>query len=794
MSQDESKFDTMRLISGAEASDLYSLEDIVREFSTDEPKRTEASASSRQKEEAPVIKSEEPEPAREEVAQEEAAPAEKVEAEQQSPASATAAEKEEAPETAETKLEPEPEPEPPAYENLSEQEMADAIAQAVAHSIEERPVVTVQETEAAAVPPQAAEKTEPTGEPDVPVSEEPQQAAQAEPPQSSAVPMHTEASAQAKPEQQRNATPKKQRKRAPKPQAANPGTEYQKIPRSHVTVSAAEYIGQLRKEIHERQAQALPKPGTSLRGTEKRLAAITGIDRMLSPLRYLILLLMVLCIGGRSVSWMTLGFMTGMRAGYIALAATIIVMLLDWQSILRAVQDVWYLRASYETFLLLTTLLSIIELLVTKNENTYLPILTIAWCLTGTAGLMHNQATLRSLRAVITGRGRKGIRTAREQWEHTDVIGKAPVTTAGFVRHQAQPDVWHNGMGLYLPFLLLVSIVASAYLSAKTQQNYLTVLVTILDVAAPVSLCLCCARPYSLLTRALKGKGAVAGWFGMKGLYGKKAMMIYDSDLFPEGTMQQTGVRAYGSMDPRQLVSYGASMALRANVGFQPVFTKLLRDMNGEIYDVANFQVQETGLEGYIQRDLVHLGSYQYMQLMGVTLPKPAPKYGVYIAVNRQLAGLFGVKYQVTTGAKSGFRRLVREPRLRPLLVTRNFCVNPGFVEHWFGAPVAQMDCPKSEKRRALSEPSLLSKGSTCGFVLREGINAYSRTVIGARRVYRMGFWLTVCAAILSFVLAVQAIAAISSGATVIPAQRLVILNLILWLVVEVWARVALRK
>ena len=515
---------------------------------------------------------------------------------------------------------------------------------------------------------------------------------------------------------------------------------------------------------------------------------------MLSPLRYLILLLMVLCIGGRSVSWMTLGFMTGIRAGYIAMAATVIVMLLDWQSILRAVQDAWYLRASYETFLLLTTLLSIIEMLVTKNENTYLPLLTIAWCLTGTAGLMHNQATLRSLRGVITGRGRKGIRTAREQWEHTDVIGKAPVSTAGFVRHQAQPDVWHNGMGLYLPFLLLLSIVASAYLSAKTQQNYLTVLVTILTVAAPVSLCLCCARPYSLLTQALKGRGAVAGWFGMKGLYGKKAMLIYDSDLFPEGTMQQTGVRAYGSMDPRELVSYGASMALRANVGFQPVFTKLLRDMNGEIYDVANFQVQETGLEGYIQRELVHLGSYQYMQLMGVTLPKPTPKYGVYIAVNRQLAGLFGVKYQVTSGAKSGFRRLVREPRLRPLLVTRNFCVNPGFVEHWFGAPVSQMDCPKAERRRVLSEPALLAKGITCGFVLREGVNAYSRTVTGARRVYRMGFWLTVSAAILSFVLAIQAIAAISAGAAVIPAQRLLILNLILWLVEEVWARVALRK
>ena len=257
--------------------------------------------------------------------------------------------------------------------------------------------------------------------------------------------------------------------------------------------------------------------------------------------------------------------------------------------------------------------------------------------------------------------------------------------------------------------------------------------------------------------------------------------------------MQQTGVRAYLPMDPRELVSMGASMALRANVGFQAVFTKLLRDMNGEIYDVSHFQIQETGLEGYIHGQLVHLGSYQYMQLMGVTLPKRAPKYGVYIAINRELAGLFGVKYQVTNGAVRGFHRIVREPRLTPLLVTRNFCVNPGFVEHWFKAPVTQMGCPKAETRRMLSEPSLLSRGATCGFVLQEGIHAYSRTVSGARRVYRMGLWLTVATVLLSLVLAVQTILAIASGSAIIPAQRLAILNLILCLVVEVWARIAVR-
>ena len=558
-------------------------------------------------------------------------------------------------------------------------------------------------------------------------------------------------------------------------------------------ISAAEYIGDLVKELRRRQSMALPKPGTSLRGTEKRLGTFVQIERVLSPVRYLMILLMLLCIGGRSVGWMTLGFMKGNAAITIALIATIVSMIASWQSVVRGVRDLWYCRASYETFLLLVTILTAIEALALHNQNTFLPLIAISWAVTGTAEYLHDQASLRSLRAVITGRGRVGVRTAADKWEHTDVIGKAPVTTAGYVRHQAQPDVWHGGMGIFLPVLTFLAVIISAYLSAKTQTNYLTVLVTVLDVAMPVSLAVCCARPYNLLARALRGRGAVAGWFGMQELSGKKAMLVYDTDLFPSGTMQQMGVRAYLPMDPRELVSMGASMALRANVGFQTVFTKLLRDMNGEIYDVSRFQMQETGLEGYIHQQLVHLGSYQYMQLMGVTLPKRAPKYGVYIAINRELAGLFGVKYQVCPGSVGGFRRMVREPRLTPLLVTRNFCINPGFVEHWFKAPVTQMGCPKAEIRRALSEPSLLTRGVTCGFVFQEGIAAYSRTVAGARRVYRMGLWLTGITMLLGLVLAVQTILAIASGGAVIPAQRLAILNLILYLVVEIWARIAVR-
>ena len=670
--------------------------------------------------------------------------------------------------------------------------MADAIAQAVARSMGDGNT----RVEAPAEPPAAAEP-EPVipEQPQEPVMEAPREPVQPQQPlpQPEPQPVRAEPPKQPpKPEKQKAQAATKTEK---KPEPKNPGTEHQKIPKSHVSskISAAEYIGDLVKELRRRQSMALPKPGTSLRGTEKRMSTFVQIERVLSPVRYLMILLMLLCIGGRSVGWMTLGFMKGNAAITIALIATIVSMIASWQSVVRGVRDLWYCRASYETFLLLVTILTAVEALALHNQNTFLPLIAISWAVTGTAEYLHDQASLRSLRAVITGRGRVGVRTAADKWEHTAVIGKAPVTTAGYVRHQAQPDVWHGGMGIFLPVLTFLTVIISAYLSAKTQTNYLTVLVTVLDVAMPVSLAACCARPYNLLARALRGRGAVAGWFGMQELSGKKAMLVYDTDLFPSGTMQQTGVRAYLPMDPRELVSMGASMALRANVGFQTVFTKLLRDMNGEIYDVSRFQMQETGLEGYIHQQLVHLGSYQYMQLMGVTLPKRAPKYGVYIAINRELAGLFGVKYQVSPGSVGGFRRMVREPRLTPLLVTRNFCINPGFVEHWFKAPVTQMGCPKAEIRRALSEPSLLTRGVTCGFVFQEGIAAYSRTVAGARRVYRMGLWLTGITVLLGLVLAVQTILAIASGGAVIPAQRLAILNLILYLVVEIWARIAVR-
>lgn len=552
-------------------------------------------------------------------------------------------------------------------------------------------------------------------------------------------------------------------------------------------------VGEAVSALRTMQRSDLPSNKTSLKAAEKSNAMLVRISGMMAPVRYIILLLMALSLAGRRFSWMTLGFLGGTSGVTIAMVCAVLALVTAWQSILKIIRDVLHLRFTFEPILLLTTLMSLIDTAVRKNTDTLLPLLVMSWCLTGTASLMTSRANFRALRTVIVGRSRKAVRMAENQWEHTDCIGKAPASTAGFVRRQEEMDTFHSGWSAYSLLLLAAGLIVSAYLTAKTQGNYFSILVTLMTVAMPVSLVICCARPYELLVRIMNGAGAPAGWAGIKTLSGKKAILIYDDDLFPKETIGHKGVRVYGNQTPRLLTSYAASLVLRADNGLGNVFTQLLREMDGRIYDVGYFQVMDAGLAGRINGVTVALGTYNFMQLLGAMPPSDAPKNGVYIAINGELAGVFAIRYRVRSGAPGVFARLTRDRSLTMLVATRNFCVNPSFLRKWFKVPVAAVVCPKLETRFGLSQPGILARGVSCGFVTKDGVAAYGRLVAGSRRVYRMGLMLTLLSVILSVALLVLSAAAIAAGGTVWSGAKLLMMQLILFLILEFWARFTVR-
>lgn len=671
-------------------------------------------------------------------------------------------------------------------EEDAQAQMADTIAAAIASTFDEDAALHQAQQEEAS--PEEATPEEASQAPLQPERVKKKAPAEEPQPEPQTVPVNEQAPENAKELKEK---PKAAVKKAP---AQNPGTGHKKIARSHIQVKPGEQFASAFSGVFARRAEALPAVGIDLRSAEKSLSVKTGIDRMLNPIRYVILLLSFLCLAGRKYSWMTLGFMKGIGGVYISMLFTLILLILNWQSVYRAVRDAVYLQVSYETYLLFATLITALDVVITKNADSLLPLLTMSWCFCGVANLMDAQGNLRFLRSTITGKNRVGIRMASKRYQGQDLVGKAPSSTNGFVRSQAEMDVWHSGNSWFVLPLMVVEVIASAYLCAKTEGNYISILACLLDIGMPLSMALCCARPYSLLSQALSGKGVVAGWKGMKALSGKKSILIYDNDLFPKGTTGHKGIKVYGRFTASQLISYGASMVIRADVGLTEAFTRLLRDGDGELLEVRDLQVLEGGLGGRIFGGRVLLGTYQFMQLMGVDLPRKPASNGVYIAVNGQLAGMFAVKYALRSGSARAFHRITQEHTLTPMIVTRNFAINPAFVEKTYKAPIQRMVCPKTLLRHKLSRPEAMKGGTVCGFVLRDGISSYTRTVVGARRVRRMGLVYTGLSMALTLYLTLNTISAISSGTELIETTRVLLMHFWLWVAVEVGARVAVRS
>ena len=679
----------------------------------------------------------------------------------------------------------------PEYTAESDEEIADAIAQAVSvafhgepeyHPESQAAMEEPEEEPAAEAEPVQEETPEEAPAPEEQPEEETAEAS--ETPETSAEPAAEEKQKEAKPDKKQVPKNKKSEVRYHLP------PKQKKIPRGSVHTGFLKSVNETMGDIRARQREDLPGSGASVKTAERRYTRIEGIARKTNLVHTVILILMIMALMGRRFNWMLLGFLGGTTGVHAAAILTVVAMIAGWRTVARAVQDAVFLRFSFQSLLLLTTILSMLEMLLHRNEQSLLPLLCIGWCLSGKADLMEVRAKLRSLRGVmLSGKNRTGVRVRRRLWERMDCIGRAPAGTAGFVRHLEERDSWSTGWSVFSILLLALCLIVGAYLTAKTGTSYLTILVTLLTVSMPVAAAMTGARSFFLLSGALGRSGVLAGWYGAKMLSGRKTVLTYDSDLFPSGTITHRGVRVYGNQTAQLLISYGASLIVRGDNGLTEPFLKLLSETGGQIHHVSRFQVTEGGLSGQIHGVFVAVGTYNFMQLMGAMPPRDAPKNGLFIAINGQIAGLFAIRYRVKAGSVGGFARFTAQPLLTPLAAMKHLCVNPSYLKNWFKIPVGEMICPKVDTRWKLAAPGRFARGNTCGFIMAEGINPYSRLVAGARRMHTMGWTMTAVSIATSLVLFFMTVSRIAAGTELITAGRLLLIQLLTYLAVEIWSR-----
>lgn len=297
------------------------------------------------------------------------------------------------------------------------------------------------------------------------------------------------------------------------------------------------------------------------------------------------------------------------------------------------------------------------------------------------------------------------------------------------------PLTWQAAL---LP-VVLVATVVFAGLSSLGQgrgADFFLNWSAILCASSSFALPLCWGLPFSRLAQRLQKTGcAVAGWRGADRISRKKTMIVTDSDLFPPGTVSLNGVKVFGEELPKA-ASYAATMCRAAGSGLEWLFDGLMRSEGGRYERADDFSFyQEGGYSATIHGESVLLGTASFMRKMEVRLPGGINlRTGIFLAIDRQLAAVFAVKYNASENVDYALR-MMRRSHITPILAARDPNITPALLKRKFHKGV-KVEYPDLTVRVALSEAEL-DRGLPRALLFREGLLPYAETVVGSRRMCR---------------------------------------------------------
>lgn len=308
----------------------------------------------------------------------------------------------------------------------------------------------------------------------------------------------------------------------------------------------------------------------------------------------------------------------------------------------------------------------------------------------------------------------------------------------GFYTAASQDPLPLTWQAALLPVVLMATVVFAGLSSLGQGRgaDFFLNWSAILCAAASFALPLCWGLPFSRLAQRLQKTGcAVAGWRGADRISRKKTMIVTDSDLFPPGTVALNGVKVFGEELPKA-ASYAATMCRAAGSGLEWLFDGLMRSEGGRYERADDFSFyQEGGYSATIHGESVLLGTASFMRKMEVRLPGGINlRTGVFLAIDRQLAAVFAVKYNASENVDYALR-MMRRSHITPILAARDPNITPALLKRKFHKGV-KVEYPDLTVRVALSEAEL-DRGLPRALLFREGLLPYAETVVGSRRMCR---------------------------------------------------------
>lgn len=479
--------------------------------------------------------------------------------------------------------------------------------------------------------------------------------------------------------------------------------------------------------------------------------------------------------------------------GVILLGAAVA---LSYDMLWRALRELLHLRISLYTLSAVAVLLCIIYSL-TYRDASYAPLVVIQLYFLQSALVHEKRAVYFTMKTVEGFSAPMGVCDAPQLLENADSLRRNKGDTEDFRKNLTKSSLAEDLLLVYASVLLVLLPCLSVLLARYSGLPFLQVWMMLLLGAVPCAGMLSFHRPFAALAKRLADYGgALCGWHGAQIFGGKHTIILRDGDLFPRRNITSNGMKLYGTYEAGRVISYALAALELAQSPLTELFESLLQQHYGRHSRVTEHRFYDHGgIGAEIGKDIVLVGSLDFMRSMGVEMPSGTRvKQAVYVSVNGELAAIFALKYKPSNSTKTGLHDVLTNRNFSIVLATRDFLISPELIAAKYELPTETMLFPDYNERLRLSETNPEQAMSQGALIAEDTFGAFAVTV-AAGRTLRSTSLLTVALSLLAGILGLLVcILLVAWNALAAASPMHIAAFQLLWAIVNVFVTLILLK
>lgn len=512
----------------------------------------------------------------------------------------------------------------------------------------------------------------------------------------------------------------------------------------------------------EKAPDAPPSPKEVLSARRNGLGSIRLRLYLQAPV--LLAAVLLLLYDGRGLDFFP--NLTGLSV-WLSAALLLWTVFLAPETLLRGLRDLFHLRISLYTLVIIAGVLSVLHslpLLETGGQS-YCCVVVIVCYFLQKSIYLDSAGQYHTLRTVCGFDNPMGIYDSPQLFEDTDSLRRSNANVPDFMEHFLREAFPQSILRIYATAILPLSAAIAYLLCRYRSVGFVEAWLLLLLGAIPCGAMLSYYRPFSALAKRLSSfGGALCGWHGATIFGGRHSIILRDEDLFPLSNISSNGMKLYGSGKPARVIAYALSALEAAGSPLAAVFDQLLHSQYGKRYHATAYRFYDDGgIGAEVLNDTVLVGSLPFMRSMGVQMPEGAKvRQAVYVSVNGELAGVFAIKYKPSASTRKGLRSVLVNHNFSVVLATRDFLITPELLAAKYELNTETIIYPAFSERIRLSEIDPNEKIRQGGLIAKDTFGAFASTVAAGHTLRICSLFsliLSMTAGILGFVVCALLIA-----------------------------------